>query len=510
MTGIDGTLILGGSISGRITDSSGVPIAGANAYVYSSDTARPGQWFTDAAGNYKVSRLRPGNYAVRFRTSGALATEWYSDETSFADILPVPVVAGATTAGIDAALGTPGAIAGHVTDGIGNPIAGVTVSVNDVSGIALWTGTTNGSGNYYIGRLPEGQFIVYFNAATAMGANVASQYFPNQRFSADAYHVAVFAGQTMGGTDAILETAGQLTGRVSDGEGIGLSGASVVAYDADSDFSVGATTDAMGNYSLRNLPPDTYKVRFRTPAGDHAVEWYGDKTSFATADPVAVTAGATLTDVNAELSDVMATITGRVTKPGGGGIENVIVVAYDATRAAPLGSAATNAAGDYSISGLPTGSVKVQFDADKPYLAYLSEYYIDSASHGAASLVAVTAGETTSGIDAVLADVPALGVTTVSLPGGELAVPYSQTLAGLGRPPVLSLDPRLGRSAQRLDAQRQGRDDRHPDGDGHVRFHRPGHRFDVPPEGGDSGAFHHDRRLLGAGIHDQRPGDLGR
>ena len=72
LTGIDAALTPGGSISGRITDSSGVPLSMALAYVYSSDTARPGYSYTDAAGNYRVDRLKAGNYAVRFRAPGRI------------------------------------------------------------------------------------------------------------------------------------------------------------------------------------------------------------------------------------------------------------------------------------------------------------------------------------------------------------------------------------------------------------------------------------------------------
>ena len=72
------------------------------------------------------------------------ATEWYdNDAASFAERMPVAVVAGATTGGIDATLGTPGVIAGRVTNGAGDPIIGVQVTVYDPAGIALQSGATD-------------------------------------------------------------------------------------------------------------------------------------------------------------------------------------------------------------------------------------------------------------------------------------------------------------------------------------------------------------------------------
>jgi hypothetical protein len=352
---------------------------------------------------------------------------------TFATALPVPVVAGQATTGIDAALGAAGSISGHVTDSGGNPIGGVQISVNDISGVALQTAMTDGSGNYFAGRLPAADLIVYFNATTANGVNFVSEYYPDKLFMAEAQAVTVQAGQTTSGIDAVLAGAGAISGRVTASGGTALVGVTVNAFSVGSGaLSLGATTDALGDYTIRNLPPGDYKVRFRPNTGALVVEWWGDKTSFTTADPVSVVAGGTVTSVDGELAVTGGSIAGRVTDALGAPIAGLTVLAQDAAIPAVLSSAVTDQNGDYSITRLPSGQAKVLFNADAAFFNYVTEYYNDQGSHGAATPVTVVAGEATTGINAMLAARPALTITTASLPSGQLAVAYSATLAGTG------------------------------------------------------------------------------
>jgi protocatechuate 3,4-dioxygenase beta subunit len=432
---IDGQLTRGGSISGRITDASGDPLFQAVANVYLGDTARPAGVFTDANGNYVIDRLRTANYAVRMRAPGGsvLATEWYSDRPSFAAALPVPVIAGQTTGGINAALGAAGSISGRVTDAGGNPIGGVQVAVNDITGIALQTAMTDGSGNYFVGRLPAANLIVYFNATTANGVNFASEYYPDKLFVGEAQAVPVLAGQTTSGIDAELAGAGTITGRVTASGGTPLAGITVTAFGAaDGALVFGTTTDTLGNYTIRNILPGGYKVRFRPDTGATAAKWWNDKGSFAAADQVTVEAGQTVASIDGELSTAGGSISGHVTDALGAPIAGLTVLAQDPAIPASLSSAVTNQNGDYVIDRLPAGPAKVHFNADPAFLNFISEYYNDQGTHGAATPVAVVAGEATTGINAMLAARLALTVTTTSLPAGQLAVAYDATLAGAG------------------------------------------------------------------------------
>ena len=116
----------------------------------------------------------------------------------------------------------------------------------------------------------------------------------------------------------------------------------------------------------------------------------------------------------------------------GTGIAGLTVVAQDTGREAAYSSAITDGSGNYYINRFPTCQTKLYFNADTAHLNYVSEYHLDKADHASADAVNVTVGETMPIIDAVLADRPALTVTTDPLPSGELAVGYSATLAASG------------------------------------------------------------------------------
>ena len=263
---IDGQLTPGGAITGTVTDSSGNPFLNAWVYAYGGDAVVASYSLTNGDGHYVVSRLRTGNYAMRFRPTGDIphATEWYDDVASFAEGMPVAVVAGATTGGIDATFGTPGSFSGRVTNELGDPIAGVQVTAYDPAGIALASATTFSDGNYGVGRLPSGSFRVLFNAAPATTGNFVSEYYADQRYLSDGTDVEVTAGATTVGIDAVLALAGTISGQVTVAGGAGLSNVSVHAVDVDSDLAFSATTDE--SWQLRDQECPRCQLQGPVPA----------------------------------------------------------------------------------------------------------------------------------------------------------------------------------------------------------------------------------------------------
>ncbi|HZX48573.1 MAG TPA: carboxypeptidase-like regulatory domain-containing protein [Nitrospirota bacterium] len=95
----------------------------------------------------------------------------------------------------------------------------------------------------------------------------------------------------------------------------------------------------------------------------------------------------------------VGSISGRVTDSGGAGIQNVWVYVYD-TNWVWISSASTDANGNYTVMGIPTGSYKVEFSGS--YVGYVNEWYNNKPDFGNADFVSVTAPNTTAGIDAVL------------------------------------------------------------------------------------------------------------
>src|ERR1039457_3155018 len=102
--------------------------------------------------------------------------------------------------------------------------------------------------------------------------------------------------------------------------------------------------------------------------------------------------------LSAYATTATADISGLVTNSAGAGIAGVWVSSFDAASGQFLNSATTQANGSYTLSSLPTGNYKLQFDGNNT--GYLTQWYNNKPTQALADSVTVTAEATTSGIDA--------------------------------------------------------------------------------------------------------------
>jgi hypothetical protein len=101
-------------------------------------------------------------------------------------------------------------------------------------------------------------------------------------------------------------------------------------------------------------------VRFstHTVSGNFVPEYYNNRTSSSTADPVTVTAGQNTTGIDAQL-EPGGSISGRVTNNSGVGIADVGVSAIVDPSSLDAGYANTDSDGNYTIKGLYSGNFRV-------------------------------------------------------------------------------------------------------------------------------------------------------
>jgi hypothetical protein len=409
-SGIDAQLADGAAISGRVTDSSGT-MGIENVDVQLRDLAN--NWLpgtsTDSDGYYTLQGLSAGSYKIEFRTnnaSGNYVREWYNDKSSFESADTLSVTAGQTLTGIDAQLADGGALSGRVTDSSGTVgIDKVDVEIYDLAQNGYPGTSTDSNGNYTFKGLPPGDYKVEFRTNWTPGNYVGEWYNDKNSFeSADA--VTVTVGQTTTDIDVQLANGGAISGRVTDSSGEGIDNVEVQIYDLNQNWLPGVNTDQDGYYTIHGLPAGSYKIEFNTnwTSGNYSGEWYNDKNSFANADPVVVSVGYTTTGIDAQLAEG-GVISGRVTDSSGTvGIQNVEVQVCDLSHHWLNQWAHTDSDGYYTISGLPTGDYKVEFRTHNTPGNYVSEWYNDKFSFESADTVSVTVGQTTTGIDAQLAN----------------------------------------------------------------------------------------------------------
>ncbi|MBC7593686.1 MAG: carboxypeptidase regulatory-like domain-containing protein, partial [Kineosporiaceae bacterium] len=216
--------------------------------------------------------------------------------------------------------------------------------------------------------------------------------------------IAVTAGLTVGGSATISASAAgtaTISGTVT-GDGsppVSLEGASVEAIAANGSFVASSSTDASGNYSIGGLDAGSYTLQFRAPYGANFVsQYWGNKLTQQSADYFTVASGETLSGKNALLA-VGASIGGNVSG-GGAPLTGANVYAYtvDGNWA---GGATTDAAGNYSLSGVAAGSFTLQFVAANG-ANFVSQYWANRATLQTADYFTVSPGQTVTGKDAVL------------------------------------------------------------------------------------------------------------
>ncbi len=408
-SGIDAELALGGQISGTVTMEGGAPATGGNVVIWvpSGEGARGAE--VDGSGNYTFDHVAAGTYNVQFQDFDGAANEWYDDATGMDAATPVTVVAGGTTTGIDAELAPAGFISGTVTMEGGAPATGGHIYVEDAEGNYLFGWSEfDVSGNYTIGAIPAGTYILHFRDFDW----ATNEYYNNTSRYELATPVVVTAGETTANVDIELAAGGRVSGTVTMEGGAPAQGGIVCVADEEGHCDAWSQVDETGQYIVYGVQPGVRQVLFYGFDGA-ADEWFDDAARPDTATPVVVVAGETTTGIDAELA-LGGRISGTVTMEGGGPVGDGRIWFFD-DEGNYTGASAWIEGGDgfYTSPGLAEGDYYVGFGIIE---GAAGEWYDDDVK----TLVHVTAGATTTGIDAELAP-EGLVSGTVTVEGGDPA-----------------------------------------------------------------------------------------
>ncbi len=386
---------------------------------------------TNVSGTYQLMALGAGTYAVHFwDTQGNYAFEYYSDTLTLANATPISLTEGALVSGINARLAPAGHISGTVTVFDGQPPDWGYVDLYVYNGF-WWERIINDfyvnstSNSYIFGGLASGVYRLFIEGYYR--GNRYEEYYDNAGSFESATDIAVTVGATTSNINMVL----------GDNTNIGrISGTARAAGQPQADIRVElyqdydgydkwwrlvyADTDAQGNYSIGGLKDRRYKVRFSDPGGTYATVFYDGWADLASADVISIANGATVTNIDANLT-AAGSVSGTVTLDGGGPGQDVEVVAYRYNGATweELGMTNTGAGGQYTLGGLLPGDCRLYFM--DPSRDYRSEYYDNVSSIISATDVAVITNTVTANIDAVL-ERPAAPVAQVSSSGGSVTV----------------------------------------------------------------------------------------
>ncbi len=292
-----------------------------------------------------------------------------------------------------------GGISGRVTDASGAGIQGIQVQAWGLDYYHYYgCAQTDVRGNYMLSgpylNLATGNYKVKFYK---ISLNYLSEWYNDKSDISTADPISVTSGGVTQNINAQLTSGKEMSGRVTNSSGVGIEGIMVMVFKADnSDQTCSFTeTDAAGNYLVWGLPAGDLKVFFYNNGKNYASEWYDDKNSFSTADPVTMPEGSDVSGINAQLS-LGDCISGRVTNSSGAGVRYVTAWVTDLDYN-QLGWGRTDASGNYMVKGLTPGQYKLCCNHD--FDGYFVEWYKDKRDFASADSVSVVAGSTTSHVD---------------------------------------------------------------------------------------------------------------
>ncbi|WBU36827.1 hypothetical protein [Homoserinibacter sp. YIM 151385] len=256
----------------------------------------------------------------------------------------------------------------------GGPLGAVEVTALEVDGghIEPWvdgtvpTGRTGATGLVTLTGLdPEADTTLLLRATGSSGSRF-TQFLGGVGTAERAELLELHPGANQ--LDVALAEHATITGRViGDVDRVPRANVLATAYKDDgagfAPFAT-ATTAKDGRYALTDLDPGSYRIRFTAARSTGlAPTWFGDQGR-GQAGEISAAAGTTALQSQSMLPG--ARVTGTVTGTGGAPVDQVEAIAYPVRDGAPQTServaatALTDAAGRFTITGVPNGEVVVK------------------------------------------------------------------------------------------------------------------------------------------------------
>jgi hypothetical protein len=352
----------------RIVSLSGTPLPLTMTDLHGDaivDVAEVGRTVRVAKAGYAAKSVNlpapaAGDRQSRVGNSGSRADSASADPAGEPGVIEVPLARGA-------------AIGGQVVDPLGAPLAGQAVRValaSEVGARGRQT-TTNDRGEYRIGGLPEGSYVVSLGPPPPAAPAVSSS---SPAPGGLEHTVIVRRGDEVGGIDFSTLRPGcvvppqpavplfapvptsAIQGRVTTAGGMPLPCVQVVAFRGTV-RSLSTVTDTTGRYMFRSLQPGTYTLEF-SRAGYVTMQW-GQQQAGQPGRSVLVRAREQRGNVDVRLargSAITGTLLDEFLEPA----ENVTVRALelrgdDRAVAVGIGTAITDERGRYRLFGLLPG-----------------------------------------------------------------------------------------------------------------------------------------------------------
>ena len=366
-----------GSITGKVTSTTGTKLEGVEIYAYTEDAEPVGYGVTDSTGAYMMTEVP--NVKVLVATSNMMGyvDEWYDNvvliDFGYQDGAKLlDLAANPTQTGIDFALAKGRTISGKVTNSSSSGLVDVEVTAFTLDGEPVRTAHTGSTGTYTITGLPAGQYLV----ATTNYNNYIDEWYKDVVYATHPDGTgATSVNVTSGNATAInfsLALGKSISGNVSVSGSPPVDGGMVDVFDLSGALlQMGGWISESGTYHITGLPAGQYLLR---TDGTGAVDkWYNG-------DPVILDpAGDSATPITVGTSNLTnkdfalvpgAHIAGTVKTSGGTPLvyAEVTVQPMSSGDLSYMTGTETDESGAYEIGGLPDAQYLVNTGNDQGYV----------------------------------------------------------------------------------------------------------------------------------------------
>ena len=426
--GIDFSLKVGGSISGKITTADGsMPVAGIDLDIFDAETGTRVDLTakSDANGNYVIGVLPVGSYFVRAdpEIGSGYSGNYYGGSGAQSTAQPIIVTLAQDTPNISFQLQPGGWISGIIQDAFGNPLEGIDLDAFDSNLMRLYPTARSGlNGNYTIGPFPPGGIILRADPQATSG--FGHVYHPDAGAASAAIPVAVEPETGTSGIDFSLPQAGWITGTIRNLSGVPIAGIDVDIFDdAGNRISLNAVSALDGTYQLGPVPVGAVVIRADPGAQDgFAHRYFPDSPDSSTAGLVTVTAGLETPSIDFSLPPA-GWISGFVLDTSGQPVAGIDLDLFNASTGARIsGGTASAADGSYVLGPLEFNSYHLRADPEAMD-GFARRYFPNARSDASAGALSVNTTTGLTGIDFIL---PPAGYIS-----GVVTDSNSQTISGI-------------------------------------------------------------------------------
>ena len=267
-----------GVIRGRVVDAdTGEPLRRARVSLTCPETRLSRAVPSDIEGRYEFRELPACRYHLSF-SKNFYVMLGFGQRRPFQAGKPIELGDGQVLDKLDMALPRGGVITGRVTDDLGEPAAGMMVTVmrrtvsdgrRQLTPFGM-SSETDDLGRFRIAGLPTGTYYVGtraffgFGAAAEEGFTFAQTYFPGTADTAEAQPVSVRAGQERAGVNIALAAsrAVSLSGTAVDSSGNPLAMATITLHQSAAGMTTRRSESAQpdGRFTVTNVAPGEYTL----------------------------------------------------------------------------------------------------------------------------------------------------------------------------------------------------------------------------------------------------------